>query len=571
MSFQIGDHIGDYQIIEVLGTGGMGKVYKVRNTISERVEAMKVLLPDLVHEPELADRFLREIKVLASLNHPNIASLHAALRVENQLVMIMELVEGITLDERLRKGPIPLQDGIDYFRQVLSALSYAHARGVIHRDIKPANMMLTPGGIVKLMDFGIAKAAADQKLTMTGSTMGSVYYMSPEQVKGVALDARSDLYSLGVSLYEIVTGARPFQGDSNYGIMASHLQQAPRPPIELDPKLPPALNEIILMSLAKDPAQRFQSADAFRVALESVRSSLGPAVTETVSAAGLGVKPSTPQDVELQGAGAASIESERPAPPPQAGQVRSHRGLYMALGAGLAIAVIVLAATQLPKWYKIAAGGSQRSAPSEAPTQANTSSPAPQSSDTTPAVSPPVSQAAPEATAPPSSPQPAPSNDGVTSQSHENAPAPSQRRADTTPLQGVRTQGLGPASSPSTSRASKPSPFRRQPGPTATPSQSEQPSGGASVSAGALQDLQERMVSLTGRASAVKDSVQNIQRQQNSEGLSMRPDIAAALSRMERFMNEADAALSAGNSASAQRNMDLAEREIEKLEKFLGR
>src|ERR1700730_1206189 len=181
MSLEIGSRIGDYEIVSALGAGGMGKVFKVRNVISDRVEAMKVLLPDLEHEPELADRFMREIKVQASLQHPNIATLHTALRVDNQLLMLMELVEGITLDQRLQQGPIPLRDGIEYIGQVLGALGYAHQHGVIHRDIKPANMMLTANGTVKLMDFGIAKAAADRRLTMTGTTLGSLYYMSPER------------------------------------------------------------------------------------------------------------------------------------------------------------------------------------------------------------------------------------------------------------------------------------------------------------------------------------------------------------------------------------------------------
>src|SRR6185369_4841116 len=139
--------------------------------------------PDLVTEPELADRFLREIKVQASLEHPNIASLHTAVRVENQLLMLMEFVEGETLEQRLKHGPLPTAEAVDYIRQVLAALDYAHARGVIHRDIKPANMMLTPGGIVKLMDFGIARSSADHKLTQTRTTVGSLYYMSPEQIQ----------------------------------------------------------------------------------------------------------------------------------------------------------------------------------------------------------------------------------------------------------------------------------------------------------------------------------------------------------------------------------------------------
>ena len=158
---------GDYIILGTLGAGGMGKVYKVRNTISDRVEAMKILLPDLVGQKELADRFLREIKVLASLHHPNIAALRTALTLDNQLVMIMEFVDGVTLSSRLHQGAIPPAQAVKYIDQVLDALSYAHKQNIIHRDIKPANMMLTPDGTVKLMDFGIARSAT---ATYSGAT-----------------------------------------------------------------------------------------------------------------------------------------------------------------------------------------------------------------------------------------------------------------------------------------------------------------------------------------------------------------------------------------------------------------
>jgi len=284
MSEETNKRIGDYQILNELGSGGMGRVYRVRNVISDRIEAMKVLLPDLAGRQELATRFLREIKLMASLNHPNIAGLRTAFTAENQLVMIMEYVEGTTLAERLEHGPIPTADAVNYIDQVLSALSYAHQQHVIHRDIKPANMMLTPQGVVKLMDFGIARAGDEHSLTMTGTTLGSLGYMSPEQVKGEPIDARSDLYSVGVSLYEMVTGQRPFRADSDYSIMAAHVKEAPKPPVELQPGLPAALDEIILMAIAKDPAQRFQTAEAFRNALSSVPVTLPatPAITTGV-------------------------------------------------------------------------------------------------------------------------------------------------------------------------------------------------------------------------------------------------------------------------------------------------
>src|ERR1039457_6789628 len=235
--------VGDYQVVAILGAGGMGQVYKVRNVISDRVDAMKVLLPDLANQPDLADRFLREIKVQARLAHPNIAFLQTAMRLDNQLLMLIEFVEGVTLAEKAMQGPLPAVEAVNYIMQALAALDYAHSRGVVHRDIKPANMMLTPEGVMKLMDFGIAKAATDPKLTKTGLLCGSPFYMSPEQIQGVtAPDARSDLYSVGVSLYELVTGKRPFDGESQFAIMSAHLQGTPVPPITVDPRLPKMLD-----------------------------------------------------------------------------------------------------------------------------------------------------------------------------------------------------------------------------------------------------------------------------------------------------------------------------------------
>ncbi|MEP6535865.1 MAG: protein kinase [Bryobacteraceae bacterium] len=267
MSFEIGETTGDYEIVGVLGSGGMGKVYKVRNTFSDRFDAMKVLLPDLNTNSELADRFLREIKVQARLNHPNIASLHTALNVNNQLLMIMELVEGRNLEQEIRHHPIPYQDAEGYLIQILSALEYAHKNGVIHRDIKPANIIVMPSGQVKLMDFGIARVTADRSLTKTGIALGSLFYMSPEQIHGEHPDARSDIYSLGVTFYEVMTGKRPINGDSDYSIMTAHLMHAPLNPAELNPLVPPALAQVILKSLEKSADDRYQTAEEFLAAI----------------------------------------------------------------------------------------------------------------------------------------------------------------------------------------------------------------------------------------------------------------------------------------------------------------
>jgi len=529
MNSNIGDRIGDYEIVGVLGAGGMGKVYKVRNVISDRIEAMKVLLPDLANVPELADRFMREIKVLAGLEHPNIAALRTAQRVDNQLIMVMELVEGVTLQDRLEQGRLPVSEALDYSAQVLSALSYAHARGVIHRDIKPANMMVTAGGTVKLMDFGIAKAAGDRKLTMTGTTLGSLYYMSPEQIRGGELDPRSDLYSFGISLYEIVTGARPFHGDSDFSLMTAHLQAEPVPPIDVDPQLPAALNEIILLSIAKDPAKRFQSADAFRSALGSVS----------------GGAPAPPRQAQTFAPVAAPVSAPMASPPAPAAQIApqrpGHRGLYITLGAVLAVAVLVVGATQLPKWLKTRAG--------------ETATPVQQEVQATPAEQPPTAQPASDVPVPVVEP-PARASQAASVE----APRPAR------PAARGSAQSSPAASSSSLTPSSSPAPYSA-PAPSSAPA----PPQADQAKTAALKELQKSWPMLASRAGAASTSLQNLQQEQKRSGYGMRGDITASWKRMEHYMDQVEAALSAKDPDAARENMENAEREVTALEKFLGR
>ena len=270
VQLDVGQTVGDYEILSLLGRGGMGKVFKVRNLISDRIEAMKVLLPDADVTAEVTERFAREIRLVARLEHPNIAALRTALRAGSQMLMIMEYVEGSSLDQQLQSQKPDCGRGVHFMVQVLSALSYAHQHGVVHRDVKPSNILVRADDSVKLTDFGIASRVGDPKLTGAGMALGSLYYMSPEQVKASPLDSRADIYSVGVTLYESVTGRRPIQGDSFLAIMTGHLEHTPVPPIQLAPQIPPELSAMIEHALQKAPEHRFQTAAEFRAALLSV-------------------------------------------------------------------------------------------------------------------------------------------------------------------------------------------------------------------------------------------------------------------------------------------------------------
>jgi serine/threonine-protein kinase len=266
MSLRIGD--AGYRILAPIAMGGAGEVYKAEHVITKRVEAIKVLsAPDT---EAASERFLREIRLQASLNHPHIAAVYNAFRFEQNFVMVMELVEGEPLRSVLERGRLPVPIAVNIVSQLLDALAYAHAHGVIHRDITPSNIILTTQGVIKLTDFGLAKDPACMTGSDAGIPLGSPHYMSPEQVRdGSSASVLSDIYSTGAVLYELVTGWRAFPGESPFLVMQAQVENPPVPPCRIDPALPPALNDAILQSLEKDPARRFPSAEAFRAALEA--------------------------------------------------------------------------------------------------------------------------------------------------------------------------------------------------------------------------------------------------------------------------------------------------------------
>src|SRR5713226_2596311 len=265
----IGTEIGSYRILDKLGEGGMGVVYKAVDTSLDRTVAIKVLSTELARNPELVARFRNEARAQANLNHTNLATLYAFLVQDGTAAMVMEFVDGETFEQIvMRRGPIPAVEAIPLFKQALLGIGYAHRAGVVHRDIKPSNLMVNRMGIVKVMDFGIAKVMGTRGMTKTGTQMGTGWYMSPEQVLNKPVDIRSDVYSLGVTLYQMVSAHVPFEADSDFQIMSDHVHTAPPLPTKFYPYIPKGIENAILKALEKNPDARFQTVEEFGSALE---------------------------------------------------------------------------------------------------------------------------------------------------------------------------------------------------------------------------------------------------------------------------------------------------------------
>ena len=562
MASETGQRVGDYEVLALLGTGGMGRVYKVRSVISNREEAMKILLPDFASEPELAARFMAEIRTLAGLDHPNITQLRTAFQVQNQFVMVMEYVEGTTLDKL--SAQLPLEQVTDYSMQVLAALSYAHGKGVTHRDIKPANIMITTHGVVKLMDFGIAKSTTDLNLTRPGTTMGSIYYMSPEQVRGGTVDGRTDIYSFGVTLYEMLTGRKPFEAETSYSVLNAQLNEAPAPPAQWNPALSPALNDIVLRAMAKDPAARFQTAEEFRNALKALHEPK-PAQAAAFAAAAVPVPVPAPAQGFAQTAPPPFHQTAiDPGPPPAqpsqgftpvavgAAPVRtagkSNRPLWIALGALAAVIAVAAAFAVLPHFFPMHAGQKSGSAAGTTQTAANTppadASPTPSATDAQPSVQPAAGSAATPAAPSSTSAKPGPSAAGGASSAASSGSTPSQQSAPSVEQPPAPAQEAG---------ADNPPPARMGPPPEE------------------MRHARDRYMDLDARADTVRSGIDQLRRQQQAQGYDMRGDMVGALNRMNNALREADRALNEGNLDVARDYMDRANNDMQKLESFLGR
>ncbi|MCH5374389.1 MAG: serine/threonine protein kinase, partial [Planctomycetes bacterium] len=271
----IGRTISHYTILEKLGEGGMGVVYKAEDTKLKRTVALKFLSSRAVGTEEDKARFIHEAQSAAALNHPNICTIHEIDEYEGRFFIAMESIEGTSLKTRIEAGPLPLDEVVGIAVQIAEGLRAAHKRDVIHRDVKSANVMITPEGQAKIMDFGLAKAPGRTQLTVEGTTLGTVAYMSPEQSRGEVVDARSDIWSLGVVLYEMTTGRLPFKGDHEPAVIYSIINEDPKPLTSVRSDVPMELERIVGKCLAKQPSQRYQGANDLLVDLKRLRAELG--------------------------------------------------------------------------------------------------------------------------------------------------------------------------------------------------------------------------------------------------------------------------------------------------------
>jgi serine/threonine protein kinase len=495
-----GQTIDHYKLLEKLGAGGMGEIYKAEDTRLHRVVAIKILSPAVASDPERRRRFLQEAQAASALNHPNIITVYDIVSEAETQCMVMEYVAGKTLRDVIPPGGLPVAQALQYAVQIAGALCAAHLAGIIHRDLKPSNVMITPSNLVKILDFGLAKfldplpsssesPTVDQtQLTREGSILGTVSYMSPEQAEGKRVDARSDIFAFGSVLYEMLTGKRAFEGTSGISTLSAILRDEVKPIYEIAPDVPPLLEQIVLRCLQKDPGARWQSMQQVAGALNTLQRQLDPTgqyapplSTAALSAAPLAVPASPASAVQAYtaspvpapaGGPAAPLVSSAPSPgsatapgtKPPSGLPPGQRGpsKLIALIYGL-IGILLMAGAGAGGWYLWKTGklGVQNK-----PAQTANVQPAiPKAPENPPVTNP--APTAPEATAP-ATPSVEPSSPAETS-----APATKKRTRvakKTVPIEKNTAPQPVAAPAPAPPPPSPPPPKAVEPAPPKAPS-----------------------------------------------------------------------------------------------------
>ena len=270
----VGRTISRYKILEKIGSGGMGDVFKAEDTKLGRIVALKFLKADALEDEDAKKRFIREARAAAALDHSNVCAMHDIDDFDGQTFLAMSFVEGETIAQKVAQRPLPLDKALDYAIQAAQGLQAAHAKGIVHRDIKSANLMVTPQGQVKIMDFGLAQLADQSRITKTASFLGTPAYMSPEQAKREPADERSDIWSIGAVIYEMVSGRLPFGGENEHGVLYGIVNSEPEPLTSLRVGLPVELDRLVSKAMAKKPAERYQHIDETIVDLRAVADQL---------------------------------------------------------------------------------------------------------------------------------------------------------------------------------------------------------------------------------------------------------------------------------------------------------
>ncbi|MFL6232741.1 MAG: serine/threonine-protein kinase [Thermoanaerobaculia bacterium] len=433
----VGRVVGSYRIVEKIGEGGMGAVYRAVDEMLEREVAVKAIRPELAREPEIVERFRSEAKILARIHHPAIATIYSFFHDGGELFLAMEYVRGRTLSEVLAAGALPWRRAVALLGTALDGIEQAHRAGIIHRDLKPDNLMLTEADTLKVMDFGIARMPGSSHLTRTGLLIGTLRYVAPEQIRGEEVDRRTDLYALGVVLYQMLTGRVPFDGPTDFLILKAQLEDPPPAPSAVVPEIPVWLDRIVLKALAKAPADRFQTVDELRVFLAG-QGSLPLPDAETQDLPTLILPPRRTAATPPPPASPETIATDRPrlsAGPPPGTSYRPVREAGGRRGILIAIATVLVLAAALTALFL----GSRREPepvhPAPAPVPA-ASGPTPVQAETTVAANPAPQPAAPLVSASP--PLPAPKRrespkPAVSPEPTVAAPAPAPEKAAPAP------------------------------------------------------------------------------------------------------------------------------------------